>query len=87
MTKEHRKTWNAFRRLIARVRATTEALDATMKQPESGKRGERIGQIVNILETDNDSALYWGLGISYTRDAVRMTPGQILKLRPPKENL
>lgn len=41
--------------------------DRTMKRPESRERGEQLAELANLLEMANDSAMHFGLGLSFNQ--------------------
>lgn len=43
------------------------ALDTEMKNPSSYERGAKIAKLANSLEIENDSAMHFGLDLSFDK--------------------
>jgi len=63
--KRHLKT------LTDAVTQIVAGFDAIAKEPESPERGKKLAKLVNLLEMQNDSARYFGLGIDFRTDKKR----------------
>jgi hypothetical protein len=47
------------------VQVFLKCIDKTMKKPSSVERGKEIGGLVNKLQLENDSAMHFGLDLSF----------------------
>jgi len=65
MDKSEREVRRHLKELTQNVAVALARIDAVMDQPESNERGEMIAAIVNDLELANDSAMRFGLGMSF----------------------
>lgn len=66
--REARKLREQLRELTANVQGYCSRLDYLMAGQESTvERGKKIAQLTNHLQTANDSAMHFGLGLSFKR--------------------
>ena len=72
---ELRKIKKHLKNLTISVKQCLDAIDIEMKKPSSNERGKRIAKICNVLEMENDSARYFGLGIDYRKDKKKLFMG------------
>ena len=63
--KEFNKLKNDFRNLTVAVQNHLSLLDAVMKTPSTLERGREIAKLSNYLDAANDSAMHFGLDMSF----------------------
>jgi hypothetical protein len=65
LKRENRKLKKNLKDLTKCVGDVLACIDKEMSQPSTNKRGKRIAKLANALDMANDSALHFGLGLSF----------------------